>query len=133
MSGSIDYSGFPDELRQHNRRRSSLILEGRWLTAQRQYETASDLFAEAAELERPLIEWAQTNGKHDFAFIHQISELSLWSHAGNPRHALRLATHLLKSPHLTDSQRDEVADHLQALREKFVRWQEDFAPKPVSV
>lgn len=131
MSGTIDYSGLPDELRQQNKRRSSLILEAHWLTAQQQYEAASDLFAEAAHLERPLIEWAQASGKHDFAFIHLLSELTLWSHAGNPRRALRLATDLLQNPHLGEKQSREAEAHYRMLKEKFIEWQQVWSPIPV--
>ncbi len=131
MSGTIDYRGLPDELRQQNKRRSSLILEAHWLTAQKQYEAASDLFAEAAHLERPLIEWAQANDKHDFAFIHLLSELTLWSRAGNPRRALHLAAELRKNPYLSEKQSLEAEFHHQMLKEKFIEWQQVWSPSPV--
>lgn len=130
---SIDYSGFPSSLKADDKRRATLILEGHWLRAQQQHGAAADLFAEAAELEQPIIEWAQANEKHDFAYIHILSQVSLWAQAGNPRQALKLIDKYRQNSVLSAFQLEELQKYHATLQEQLAIWLDQWAMQSIPV
>ena len=77
-TNGINRQGLDSSFLTEESRKSRLILEGRMLTAQQQFDGAARRFAEAAEIEDQLAEICVRQGLKDKSWIHRFSSASLW-------------------------------------------------------
>lgn len=122
LTTGFERQGLEDAFAAAEVRKSNLILEGRLLEAQLQWDEAAQKFAQAAEQEERLGNRCATLGLSDRASLHLFSAASCWSHAGNFYRAIALCDDLLCRADLSQPLRQRIQDYAHALRGRRAQW-----------
>jgi hypothetical protein len=120
----IPCDGLDDAFRAEQTRKSNLLLEGRLLDAQGQFDAAAEKYASAAAIEEQLAARCRELGLREKAWIHHRSAIGGWAGAGNFYTALRLGDELLADPALTERLRQHVQAVQTAIRARRREWAE---------
>jgi hypothetical protein len=118
----IERRGLDTAFEADERRKSNLMLEGQWLSAQHQPDAAADCFAQAAEIEEHLADRCVEAGLAAKSHIHRLSAASCWARAGDFHTAIRLGDELLAHADLPPRLRQRVQEITQTLRDRRVQW-----------
>jgi hypothetical protein len=125
---AINRKGLNDAFAEDEMRKSSLILEANLLRTRGEYESATDRFAEAAQIEERLSKYLLQEGLLDKYFTHQFSALSCWAQAGNIYQAIAMGEELLAREDLPERLRKCVQEYVQLLHARRTRWFAEFVP-----
>ncbi len=117
-----DRQGLDAAFQAEEARKTRLILEGRLLNAQQQFDGAARRFAEAAEIEDRLADTCAQLGKKDNSWKHRFSSASLWALAGNFHQAICMGEKLLAEPDLFPPLRKQIQEYTQALQQRRIQW-----------
>jgi hypothetical protein len=120
----ISCEGFDASDLADQTRKSNLLLEGRLLEAQGQFDAAAEKFATAAEIEERLTARCRELGLREERWVHAVSAVGCWARAGNFYTALRLGDELLADPDLTERLRRHVQAFQDTIRAKRREWGE---------
>jgi len=120
----IDRHGLDAAFDAEEARKSNLIVEGQWLSAQQQPDAAADRFAQAAEIEERLSARCTAQGLQEKSWVHLFSAASCWARAGDFHTAIVLGEQLLAHADLPPRVRQRVHEYTQTLRQRRVQWTE---------
>jgi hypothetical protein len=118
----IAYTSLPGNLQIVEKEKSRLILEAHTLKSQNRFAEAAEYFAQAAQYEQELANWATAQGLNDLSYLHSFSALSCWAQAGDPHRALTISRTLLRSGKLTQPQRTQLQAYYDTLEQRWVSW-----------
>src|SRR5882724_5407027 len=118
----ISCVGLDDAFRAEQTRKSNLLLEGRLLDAQGQFDTATKKYATAAGIEENLAARCRELGLQEKAWIHHRSAIGCWARAGNFYTALELGDELLADPALPERLRQAVQAFQERIRARRREW-----------
>jgi hypothetical protein len=121
---AIPCDGLDDAFRAEDSRKSNLLLEGRLLDAQGEFDAAAEKYAAAAGIEEHLAARCRELGLRELAWLHHRSAVGCWARAGNFYTALRLGDELLADPELTDRLRHHVQAFQDTIRARRREWAE---------
>jgi hypothetical protein len=124
----FDRQGLDDAFATEEVRKSNLILEGRMLESQQQWDEAAQKFAQAAEQEERLGNQCAMRGLGERASMHLFSAASCWARAGNFYSAIALCDDLLCRADSPEPVRQRIQDYAHTLRGRRAQWLSGLPP-----
>ncbi len=105
-----------EEMQEHERYKSGLLLRGRLAKELGQHDEAAKLFGEAAELEEALATAYSVQGISEQVWRHEFSAAGCWFQAGNFLRSLELCDKLTAAADAPETLRERARSYAQTLR-----------------